>query len=88
VAAVVQAHGDDVLGLEAQVGVDHRPGTTMIGETPPSSAVIGFFSSGLPSRRRRGGTGGGGVRRAPHDGAERRLRSGDVDVVDLRMLVR
>lgn len=31
----------------------HSPGTTMMGETPPSSAVMGFFSSGRFSRRRR-----------------------------------
>ena len=29
-----------------------RPGTTMIGDTPPSSAVIGVASSGRFSRRR------------------------------------
>ena len=28
----------------------HSPGTTMMGETPPSSAVIGFFSGNLLGR--------------------------------------
>ena len=42
------------------------PGTTMIGETPPSSAVIGFFSFGRFSRLRRAVARGPGPVDGPH----------------------
>ena len=88
VAAVVQAHGDDVLGLEAQVGVrpparhdDDRRDSAQFRRDRLLQQRPAFAAAACGGTRR-----GGGVRGTPHDGAERRLRSGDVDVVDLRML--
>ena len=53
----------------------------MIGETPPSSAVIGFFSFGRLSRLRRAVAAAPEPRRrSPHDRVERRRGAGDVDV--------
>ncbi|WP_258567048.1 hypothetical protein [Microbacterium sp. Se5.02b] len=58
----------------------------MIGETPPSSAVIGFFSSGRFSRRRRFVAAAAlALRRTPDDGVERGGRPGDVHVHEPRM---
>ena len=57
----------------------------MMGETPPSSAVIGFSSFGRFSRLRRAVPRHPARRRTPHDRVERRRGSGDVDVGDARM---
>ncbi|KNC28098.1 hypothetical protein FF38_03151 [Lucilia cuprina] len=88
VAAVVQPHGDDVFRLEAEVG--RRP-VTGHHDDGRHAAELGRDRllqqrSSLPPPTRGRTRGSRRVRRPPHDRAERRLRAGDVHVIDVRML--
>ncbi len=62
--------------------MDQSPGTTMIGETPPSSLVIGLSSSGVPAAAALGGI----LTAAPDDEVVGGRAAGDVHVGDALVL--